>query len=51
MQANQLYTLIFLKKQQYLGAGEMAQQLRALGVLVKDPGSVPSIQVMIHNHL
>ena len=32
-------------------AGEMAQWLRALVVLVKDPGSIPSTHVAAHNCL
>jgi hypothetical protein len=33
------------------GAGEMAQQLRALATLAEDPGSVPSFRMVIYNHL
>jgi hypothetical protein len=29
----------------------MAQQLRALAALLEDLGSIPSIQLVVHNHL
>ena len=32
-------------------AGEMAQQLRALAVLVEDQGSIPSTHMAVHNCL
>ena len=35
----------------YLGAGEMAQRLRALAVLPKDPGSIPSTHMAAHSCL
>jgi hypothetical protein len=34
-----------------LGAGEMAQQLRALTTLAEDQGSIPSTLMVAHNHL
>jgi hypothetical protein len=33
-----------------VGAGEMAQLLRAIHVLAEDLGSVPSIHVVVHNY-
>jgi hypothetical protein len=33
------------------GAGEMAQWLRALSILPKDPGSIPSTHMAAHNCL
>jgi hypothetical protein len=33
------------------GDGEMAQQLRALAALPENPGSIPSIYNVAHNHL
>ena len=33
------------------GAGEMAQQLRALAALLEDPGSVASTRMAAHNCL
>jgi hypothetical protein len=32
-----------------LGAGEMAQQIRALAALPEDPGLIPNIHVTTHN--
>jgi hypothetical protein len=34
----------------YPGAGEMAQQLKALATLLKDWGSMPSIDIVAHNY-
>lgn len=34
-----------------VGNGEMAQQLRALGILAEDPSLVPRINMVVHNHL
>ena len=33
------------------GAGEMAQQLKALAALLEDLGSIPSIHMVAHNCL
>jgi hypothetical protein len=33
------------------GIGEMAQQLRALAALAEDPVLIPSIHMVVHNHL
>lgn len=33
------------------GTGEMSQRLRALTVLAKDPGLLPSTNMVAHNHL
>jgi hypothetical protein len=33
------------------GAGEMTQHLRALPAHAKDPGLIPSTQIVVHNHL
>jgi hypothetical protein len=40
-----------LKKQNNLGAGEMAQQLRALTAFPEVPSSNPSNHMVAHNHL
>jgi hypothetical protein len=42
---------IFEKIWEWGGAGEMAQQLRALTALEEEPGSVPSTHVAVLNHL
>ena len=33
-----------------MGAGEIAQWLRALATLLKDPGSIPSTHIAVHNY-
>lgn len=33
------------------GAEELAQQLKAFTAFAKDPGSVPSVHMVAHNHL
>jgi hypothetical protein len=38
-------------KIQYIGVGEMAQQLRALTVLPEVLSSIPSNHMVAHNHL
>lgn len=40
-----------LVKSQSSWAGEMDQQLRALVAHVRNLGSVPSILIVVHNHL
>ena len=34
-----------------MGAGEMAQRLKILTTLAKDPGSVPSTHPVAHNYI
>lgn len=34
-----------------MGAGEMAQELRAMAILPEDPVSIPSSRVVAHNRL
>lgn len=34
-----------------LGAGEIAQWLKGLVALLKDPSSIPSINMVVHNYL
>jgi hypothetical protein len=43
--------LVYKIQEPMSGAGEMAQQLRALAVLPKDTGSIPSTCMEVHNHL
>jgi hypothetical protein len=38
-------------KENNVGAGEMAQWLRALTALPEDPSSIPSNHMVAHNHL
>ena len=40
-----------LKKKEYLGAGEMGQQLRALNVLPEVMSSNDSNHMVAHNHM
>jgi hypothetical protein len=42
---------IVLKNKIKIGAGDMAQQLRALPALPENPGSIPSTHMAAHNHL
>jgi hypothetical protein len=39
------------KRNQRLGTGEMAQQLRILVALPENPGSIPNIHMAAHNCL
>jgi hypothetical protein len=48
---SQEYTEKLLKKKKKTGAGEMAQQLRALAVLPEVLSSIPSNHMVAHNHL
>jgi hypothetical protein len=41
----------FICGEKYLGAGEMAQRLRALIVLPEVLSSIPSTHMVAHNHL
>jgi DMSO reductase anchor subunit len=43
--------LLLIIKNLLLGAGEMAQRLRALTALPKVPSSIPSNHIVAHNHL
>jgi hypothetical protein len=38
-------------KQTNIGAGEVVLQLRVLAALEEDPGSVPIIHLVAHNHV
>ena len=43
-------TIIYSTKNAKVGAGEMAQRLRALTVLPKVMSSIPSNHMVAHNH-
>ena len=43
--------LHFVFKNSKLGTEELAQQLSALITLPGDPGSIPNIHMVTHNHL
>jgi hypothetical protein len=45
------FTFFFLIKKINLGAGELAQRLRALPVLPEVLSSIPSTHMMAHNYL
>jgi hypothetical protein len=42
---------VFLSSGAIVGAGAMAQSLRALAVPPEDPGSVPGTSIVTHNHV
>jgi hypothetical protein len=42
---------IFFKEIKHLGAGEMAQRLKALAVLPKFPSLTTSNHMVAHNHI
>jgi hypothetical protein len=50
MKFSTLYNEYIPIKKKYIGAGEMAQQLRAPTALPKVPSSNPSNHMVAHNH-
>jgi hypothetical protein len=46
-----MYTCECMNTQEYMGAGEMAQRVRALTALSEVLSSIPSNHMVAHNHL